>query len=143
MSDPLDKYSDLELDERDLLLLDRDLEQPPSRDALVFGSEAYCVSYKKSLALATKRATGIDPYPWQLDCSLASHLGRDVFVLAGTGSGKTLAFMMNCFLDASITVWLISPLNALGNQQANTFRKWGLKAIAVNLTTDYPGLYKV
>jgi ATP-dependent helicase YprA (DUF1998 family) len=143
MSDSPDEYSDLELDEQELLLLDGDLERPPSRGALVYSSGAYCASYKHSLALATRKATGIDPYPWQLDCSLASHLGRDVFLLAGTGSGKTLAFMMNCFLDPSITIWLISPLNALGNQQATTFRNWGLKAIAVNATTNYPGLYKV
>jgi hypothetical protein len=118
MSDSPDEYSDLELDEQELLLLDGDLERPPSRGALVYSSGAYCASYKHSLALATRKATGIDPYPWQLDCSLASHLGRNVFLLAGTGSGKTLAFMMNCFLDSSLTIWLISPLNVLGNQQA-------------------------
>lgn len=44
MSDSPDEYSDLELDERDLLLLDGDLERPPSRGALVYGSEAHCAS---------------------------------------------------------------------------------------------------
>ncbi|KAF8600638.1 P-loop containing nucleoside triphosphate hydrolase protein [Ceratobasidium sp. AG-I] len=142
MSDVLDDYSDLELNEADLLLLDAPPEQPLSRNTLVYGSEAYCASYRHSLTLATQRATGITPHPWQLDCALASHLGRDVFVLAGTGFGKTLAFMMSCFLDSTLTVWLISPLNALGNQQAKTFSDWGLRAIAVNATTNYPGLYK-
>ena len=107
MSDFPDDYSDLELNEEDLRLLDTDPGQPPSRSTSSYGSEAYCTSYKNSLAIATRNATGINPYPWQLDCSLASHLGRDVLVLAGTGFGKTLAFMMNCFVDPRLTVWLV------------------------------------
>lgn len=91
MSDVLDEYRDLELNEYDLWHLDADPERPPSPGALVPGSEAYCAVYKHSLVVATRRATGINPWPWQLDCSLASHLGRDVFVLAGTGYSRTLA----------------------------------------------------
>lgn len=48
MSDSPDDFSDLELDERDLLLLDEDIERPPSCGAPVYGSEAYCTSYKRS-----------------------------------------------------------------------------------------------
>ncbi|KAF8593813.1 P-loop containing nucleoside triphosphate hydrolase protein, partial [Ceratobasidium sp. AG-I] len=90
----------------------------------------------------TKSITGYDPHPWQLDCAVATHLGRDVCVIAGTGFGKTLPFVMNCSLDPRLLVWIVSPLNALGNQQAWTFREWGIRAMAVNATTNYPGLRK-
>ncbi|KAF8593161.1 P-loop containing nucleoside triphosphate hydrolase protein, partial [Ceratobasidium sp. AG-I] len=85
---------------------------------------------------------GYKPHSWQLDCAVASHLGRDVCVIAGTGFGKTLPFVMNCWMDTRLLVWIVSPLNALGNQQAKTFCGWGIRAIAVNATTNYPGLRK-
>jgi hypothetical protein len=50
---------------------------------------------------------------------------------------------MRCLIEPKLLIWLISPLNALGNQHAVNFRKWGMKAISVNATTNYKGLYKV
>ncbi|KAF8602964.1 hypothetical protein BDV93DRAFT_409883, partial [Ceratobasidium sp. AG-I] len=79
--------------------------------------------------------TGYEPHSWQLDCTVATHLGRDVCVIAGTGFGKTLLFIMNCWLESNLLVWIVSPPNALGNQQAKTFQEWGIRAMAVNATT--------
>ncbi|KAF8602973.1 hypothetical protein BDV93DRAFT_404800, partial [Ceratobasidium sp. AG-I] len=79
--------------------------------------------------------TSYAPHSWQLDSAVATHLGRDVCIIAGAGFGKTLPFVMNCWMDPKLLVWLVSPLNVLGNQQARTFRGWGINAIAVNATT--------
>lgn len=142
MSDVLDEYGDLVLDENAIRLLDGPLDRPLSRGALVRGSDAYATDYRARLATTTETVTGYTPHPWQLDCAVATHLGRDVCLIAGTGFGKTLPFIMNCWMDSKLLVWIVSPLNALGDQQAKTFRDWGIRAIAVNVTTNYPGLRK-
>jgi hypothetical protein len=142
MSDVLYKYDDPVLDENAIRLLDGPLDRPLSRGALVKGSDAYATEYRARLASTTESVTGYKPHAWQLDCAVATHLGRDVCVIAGTGFGKTLPFVMNCWMDPNLLVWIVSPLNALGNQQAKTFRNWGIRAIAVNATTNYPGLRK-
>ncbi|KDN34528.1 hypothetical protein RSAG8_12374, partial [Rhizoctonia solani AG-8 WAC10335] len=152
MSDEIDEYSDIELDEESwkrmgeeadqLGPLDDPLEEPPGPGDLEHGSEAYIRNYRARLIWETRKRTKHTPREWQLQAALAVHLGRDVFVHAGTGSGKTLPFVMNCFLDPKLRVWLVSPLNALGNQQAKTFKDWKLGAVAVNSTTNYKGLYK-
>ena len=51
--------------------------------------------------------------------------------------------MVNYFMDPTLTVWLVYPLNALGDRQTKTICNWGLNAIAVNATTNYLGVYKV
>jgi hypothetical protein len=143
MSDAFDEYEGLVLSEDDLRMLDAPLVRPLSRGALIIGSAAYATDYRQRLGTRTESITGFKPHSWQLDCAVASHLGQDVCLIAGTGFGKTLPFIMNCWLDPKLIVWIISPLNALGNQQARTFKDWGLEAIAVNATTNYPGLRKV
>jgi hypothetical protein len=143
MGDEMDEYEDLILTEEDLLILDTPLDRPLSRGDLIYGSDAYALDYRQRLGASTMSVTTFEPRPWQLDCALAAHLGRDVCVIAGTGYGKTLPFVMNCWLNPSLIVWIVSPLNSLGNQQAKTFQDWGIRAIAVNATTHYPGLHKV
>ncbi|KAG8712320.1 hypothetical protein FRC09_019993 [Ceratobasidium sp. 395] len=49
---------------------------------------------------------------------------------------------MNCWVNKTLIVWIISPLNALANQQVRTFTKWNIRAVAVNSTTTYSGIYK-
>ncbi|KAF8600793.1 hypothetical protein BDV93DRAFT_400802, partial [Ceratobasidium sp. AG-I] len=61
---------------------------------------------------------GHTPHTWQVDSAVATHLGRDVCMIAGTVFGKTLPFVMNCWMDQHLLVWVVLPLNALGNQQA-------------------------
>jgi len=66
------------------------------------------------------RNPGKVPYPWQVDVREALHLGLDCSVIAGTGAGKTMPFIMPLFLDPKKIVIVISPLNALEEDQVNT-----------------------
>ncbi|KDN37963.1 hypothetical protein RSAG8_09814, partial [Rhizoctonia solani AG-8 WAC10335] len=98
MSDGIDEYSDIELDEESwkrmgeeadqLGPLDDPLEEPPGPGDLEHGSEAYIRNYRARLIWETRKRTKHTPREWQLQAALAVHLGRDVFVHAGTGSGK-------------------------------------------------------
>ncbi|KAI0283766.1 P-loop containing nucleoside triphosphate hydrolase protein [Russula brevipes] len=77
---------------------------------------------------------GRSPYPWQLDVAEAIMLGLDCIVIAGTGAGKTIPFVLpflggHC-LDKILIV--TSPLNVLEFDQAERFKKMGLRATAVN-----------
>ncbi|KAG8735282.1 ATP-dependent DNA helicase sgs1, partial [Ceratobasidium sp. 423] len=135
-----DTYSDIELDEEATRLLDQDLddfEAPRPLDSFEFGSEDYCKNYRKSLAIETKARTNLDPFDWQLDVAVNTHLGWDVF-----SPGLTLVLVMPAFLSSNLTLFLVSPLNALANAQVKEFDRWKLKAVAVNATTKYKDLKK-
>jgi ATP-dependent helicase YprA (DUF1998 family) len=123
--------------------LDVPLDPAIRERVLELGSEDYCIDYKQRLVQKAQAIANITPYDWQLDAALATHLGKDVFILAGTGYGKTLPFVLNCWMDKSLIVWIVSPLNALANQQAKTFLQWGISATAVNSTTTSSELYRV
>ncbi|KAJ8518979.1 hypothetical protein ONZ45_g4049 [Pleurotus djamor] len=73
-----------------------------------------------------------EPYPWQLDVSEALLLGLDSIVIAGTGAGKTMPFVLPLYSNPKKVVVIISPLNALEEDQAARFEKMGLRAIALN-----------
>jgi hypothetical protein len=49
---------------------------------------------------------------------------------------------MGCWMESNI-LWIVLPLNALGDQQARTFRWWGIIAMTVIATVNYLGLRKV
>jgi ATP-dependent helicase YprA (DUF1998 family) len=59
-----------------------------------------------------KRATGFEPYPWQIDVSEALHYRLDVLTIAGTGSGKTLQFIAQLLMESDDRkkIWILSPL---------------------------------
>ncbi|KAG8704537.1 hypothetical protein FRC11_009783 [Ceratobasidium sp. 423] len=140
-----DTYSDIEPDEEATHLLDRDLDDFGALrplDSFEFGSENYCKNYRRSLGIETKARTNLDPFDWQLDVAVNTHLGQDVFLLVGTGSGKTLMLVMPAFLSSNLTLFPVSPLNALANAQVKEFDRWKLKAVAVNATTKYKDLKK-
>ncbi|KAF5363029.1 hypothetical protein D9758_012611 [Tetrapyrgos nigripes] len=90
-----------------------------------------------------KRLPGMEPYEWQLDVSEALFLGLDCTVIAGTGSGKTMPFVMPLFAAKDkvfggkdkVMVIIISPLNALEEDQAKKFNAMGISAVAVNKDT--------
>lgn len=63
---------------------------------------------------------GRKPYPWQLDCAEALILGIDCIILVGTGFGKTLPFMIPLLLHSDKVTIVISPLNALEEDQVHT-----------------------
>ncbi|KAJ3744571.1 P-loop containing nucleoside triphosphate hydrolase protein [Lentinula raphanica] len=59
-------------------------------------------------------------------------LGLDCSVIAGTGAGKTMPFVMPLLIEPTKRVIIISPLNALEEDQAKRFNAMGLHAVAVN-----------
>ena len=63
------------------------------------------------------RTEGKEPYEWQLDAAEAFQLGLHCTVLAGTWAGKTLPFIMPAFVNPCNVYIVISPLNALENDQ--------------------------
>ncbi|KAF4610293.1 hypothetical protein D9613_010675 [Agrocybe pediades] len=76
------------------------------------------------------------PRDFQLQAIKAQLLRQDVLVHAGTGSGKTMiAAGPHALLDPSkkMTTFVVSPLIALQEEQARTFRdEFGLSATAIN-----------
>jgi ATP-dependent helicase YprA (DUF1998 family) len=71
----------------------------------------------KLLNEQTKERTGLTPRQFQLDAAIALVRNQDLIVKAGTGSGKTLSFVMPCFVSRKTTVIIVSPLNALQEDQ--------------------------
>ncbi|KIJ17503.1 hypothetical protein PAXINDRAFT_38753, partial [Paxillus involutus ATCC 200175] len=57
------------------------------------------------------------PYDWQLNVTEALMLGLDCSIIAGTGAGKTMPFVMPLFAQPNKHVLIISPLNALEEDQ--------------------------
>ncbi|KAJ3822554.1 P-loop containing nucleoside triphosphate hydrolase protein [Lentinula raphanica] len=80
----------------------------------------------------TRITGGLAAYPWQLDTAEALLLGLDCSVIAGTGAGKTMPFVMPLLIEPTKRVIIISPLNALEEDQAKRFNTMGLHAVAVN-----------
>ena len=66
-----------------------------------------------------KRTNGKMPYDWQLNATEALLLGLDCVVVAGTGAGKTMPFMMPLLVYPKKHVIVISPLDALENDQVS------------------------
>ncbi|KAL4258661.1 hypothetical protein AB1N83_011263 [Pleurotus pulmonarius] len=89
-----------------------------------------------------KRTRGKTPYGWQVDVAEALLLGLDCTVIAGTGAGKTMPFVMPLFVEPKKVVIIISPLNALEEDQASRFRDMKLTAAAVNGETYSDSLHK-
>lgn len=81
----------------------------------------YCYkTTRHSLSRICEARTVRRPYTWQLDCAEALVLGIDCIVLAGTGFRKTLPFTIPSFLHPDKITIVISPLNALEEDQVNT-----------------------
>ncbi|KAH7924177.1 P-loop containing nucleoside triphosphate hydrolase protein, partial [Leucogyrophana mollusca] len=88
------------------------------------------------------RNNNMVPHSWQIDVAEALVLGLDCSVIAGTGAGKTMPFVMPLFVHPEKLVIVISPLNALEEDQAERFRKMKLTAVAVNGETYTTTLHK-
>ena len=65
----------------------------------------------------TDELNKIVQYPWQVDVAEALLLGVDCTVIAGTGAGKTMPFVMPLFVETEKIMVIISPLNALEEDQ--------------------------
>ncbi|KAF8350322.1 P-loop containing nucleoside triphosphate hydrolase protein [Amanita rubescens] len=89
-----------------------------------------------------QRMNGLKPYYWRLDVAEALILGLDCIVIAGTGAGKSMPFVMPLFAFPDKMVIILSPLNALEEDQAVRFSGIGLKAVAVNGDTYSKDIHK-
>lgn len=69
-----------------------------------------------------KSRTGMVAYDWQLDVAEALLLGLDCSVIAGTGAGKTIPFILPLLAETKKVVIIISPLNALEEDQVSNIR---------------------
>ncbi len=74
---------------------------------------------REELGRKTREYTQFDPRPFQLDGAVALCQGKDVTVRAGTGFGKTLIMVMPSFLSSKIISVIISPLNAIEEDQVS------------------------
>jgi ATP-dependent helicase YprA (DUF1998 family) len=70
----------------------------------------------------SSRMNGLEAYEWQVDVAEAVILGLDCTVIAGTGAGKTLPFAMPLFVLSKKVVLVISPLNALEEDQVSCLK---------------------
>ncbi|KAI0044185.1 P-loop containing nucleoside triphosphate hydrolase protein [Auriscalpium vulgare] len=93
---------------------------------------------RKQMSNECKRRSGgkIIPYDWQLDVAECLLLGVDCELIAPTGAGKTIPFALPLMAESSMkqkkTMVILSPLNALEDDQARRFQELGLPAVAVN-----------
>jgi hypothetical protein len=95
------------------------------------------------IAFETWKRTGVVPYKYQVDFTLALDAGRDVVCIAGTGAGKPLAFVMITFIRPDAMVWIVSPLNVIEYKMARNYQKYGISAVSVNASTISPQLLEV
>ena len=58
-------------------------------------------------------------YDWQIDVAEALLLGLDCSVIAGAGAGKTTPFILPLLVETKKIVVIISPLNALEEDQVS------------------------
>ncbi|KAF4584821.1 P-loop containing nucleoside triphosphate hydrolase [Pleurotus pulmonarius] len=88
----------------------------------------------------TRRNSGKQPYTWQVNVTEAKHccLALDCTVIAGT----TMPTVMPLFVHPKKVVMIISPLNALEEDQAQRFRDMDLTAAAVNGETYDDKMHK-
>jgi ATP-dependent helicase YprA (DUF1998 family) len=74
---------------------------------------------RKVFITQTQAHTRLIPHDFQLDAAVALWRNQDLMVIASTGSGKTLSFVMPCFLSKCVVVVIVSPLNALQDDQVS------------------------
>lgn len=79
--------------------------------------------WRDTVTESVLKATGYEPYGWQLEVGEALHLGLDCLVLAGTGTGKITTFIMNLLATKKKErmVWIFSSLRELQFDQVNDF----------------------
>ncbi|KAJ7234563.1 P-loop containing nucleoside triphosphate hydrolase protein [Mycena rebaudengoi] len=86
---------------------------------------------------------GKTAHKWQIDIGEALELGLDCSLLAGTGAGKTTPFLFPLFTNPDKIVIIISPLNALEEDQASKqFEEMGISAAAINGETYNDEIHK-
>ena len=86
---------------------------------------------RKTMEGELKSRTGMVAYNWQIDVAEALLLGLDCSVIAGTGAGKTTPFILPLLVETKKVVVVISPLNALEEDQVRNYCFFSLKIVDV------------
>ncbi|TFY78202.1 hypothetical protein EWM64_g5807 [Hericium alpestre] len=98
---------------------------------------------KKMLEECKERSGGkIIPHDWQLDIAKCLLLSVDCELIAPMGAGKTIPFVLPLFYNKEKVMIIISPLNALEEDQAWQFWELGITAVPVNGKTYMDKLHK-
>ncbi|KAG6824263.1 hypothetical protein H0H92_007515 [Tricholoma furcatifolium] len=101
----------------------------------------------KDIRDLVEKRFGKRPCWFQIKVALALRSGKDVVGCAATGAGKTLSFWIALLMALAEgedkMIFVVTPLNLLGKQNATTLEKAGLRATAVSSenanTTILPG----
>lgn len=97
---------------------------------------------ERDLNIITKAQTGLIPKPEQLRCAMALISGQDFTFVAATGFGKSLVYQMAVMMMKKKfgTVGkfgiVVTPINALGEDQVNACRNLPVPLKAVNLIEE-------
>ncbi|KAJ7274777.1 P-loop containing nucleoside triphosphate hydrolase protein [Mycena rebaudengoi] len=132
---------------RDALRSEKLLEKA-RKDAAVTREAGYCSAAIRAKIRNEFAACnpGKVAHKWQIDIGEALELGLDCSLLAGTGAGKTMPFLFPLFTNPDKIVIIISPLNALEEDQARNakrFEAMGISAAAINGDTYNDEIHKV
>ena len=84
----------------------------------------------------------ITPCLFQRDICIALLHKIDMVSSAPTGSGKTITFFLPMLFETGITI-IISPLNMLGVQHAQSAKDFGYSALAISQSTFSAEEHKV
>ncbi|RPB23671.1 hypothetical protein L211DRAFT_762579, partial [Terfezia boudieri ATCC MYA-4762] len=76
----------------------------------------------------TKARTGLKPKEAQLRVAMALVCGKDVSCVAATGFGKSLTYQMATLMMARKFGLIITPLNALGEDQVISCKRFHIRA---------------
>lgn len=90
--------------------------------------------YQKQRALLekiTQNRTGLNPKPAQLRFAMALLMGHDATCIAATGFGKSLAFQMAAMMLEGQLGIIITPIEALGEEQVQSCNDIRLKAVSL------------
>ncbi|RPB20182.1 hypothetical protein L211DRAFT_756949, partial [Terfezia boudieri ATCC MYA-4762] len=91
-------------------------------------------SYKEQETMMiklTEYRTGYTPKATQLRFAMALVVAKDVTCIAATGFGKSLAFQMAMFMIPRKTGFIITPIEALGQDQVEVCWRYRLKPLAL------------
>lgn len=73
-----------------------------------------------------------DPRPFQLNAAISIIRRRDTALIAPTGSGKTIVLAMPLLVFSGRTSLVISPLQALQQEQCDSMNQLGLRSLIID-----------
>ena len=91
---------------------------------------------EQDLVMIARARTGLIPKPAQLRCALALISGEDFTCVAATGFGKTLVYQIAVMMIKEKFGVVVTPINALGEDQVKACRNLLVPLHAVNLVEE-------